>query len=498
MARSRTMGRRVGWGAVVLSVLFAGGIQVPGEESSTAPLVKTGDSEVVFRVKPSLLSAQDQAAGALPVTPDGFVEVRLPGKMYDSPRPLRVVSRAEALRTTPLDAADAFMSAYLFEDREWVVENFAAQEQPQKQALLQDEETFQSDLAAMRQTRGHVVRGEVRVDDHGLLIYQMALEQPEGWVIHCNMAVFVQEQDGWKHTAAPPADVRLKVAYAAIEKGLFGAPGHPLRACQDERAASLPTLDYNLDASWTLLPLYAPLNEWNARAYEKELKLLFRMRVLDPYDEDPFQYATAEAKAQVSRQGSVVTEGPTMVQYGQRAWWQTRFINTTMAKDVAVSMVNAYAQYGPYLIEASLSGPKQEVDAHWAGIQETLTGLKTAESGSSDTRTRFYIETRRWVDGAPAPVAVQAGERLTGYLLAQKHASERFTDPPRPGGLINAAQELLYTEREMKWGRPAFGGPAPRGFAYRVLDAKELPESVAGESPPFPVKVYEVTVEVAQ
>jgi hypothetical protein len=92
---------------------------------------------VTFRAKASALPGGAQVVQGR--APDEIVEIVLPGRVYDPPLKVGLVTtRYDADRRTPEDASASDFSAMRAGDSGWLRENYVAEEYPQIKALVDD------------------------------------------------------------------------------------------------------------------------------------------------------------------------------------------------------------------------------------------------------------------------------------------------------------------------------------------------------------------------
>jgi len=90
--------------------------------------------------------------------------LRLPGQVFVPPRPVRILPRDSADRTTPIGAVDADFSGFKTENDAWIVETFAAGERDEITRYLAD--------STIREGSRAMFRDIVREDLHVLVEFQ--------------------------------------------------------------------------------------------------------------------------------------------------------------------------------------------------------------------------------------------------------------------------------------------------------------------------------------
>ncbi len=171
--------------------------------------------EVVFRAQVKHLGVQ------LPHLDRGkkfedAVEVVLPGELFEPPRRLDAVARAQADLSTPEAAARSDFSAWKADDVAWILGNFAAAEQAALAAFLDDAKMRAASKAAFAKQDSVFLWGVVRYEAYALVLvtYGQGAERARGLT-----ATFVEEAGAWKRTNALSADETLDLVWSALRLG---------------------------------------------------------------------------------------------------------------------------------------------------------------------------------------------------------------------------------------------------------------------------------------
>ena len=168
--------------------------------------------EVVFRAQVKYLTVQ------LPHLDRGksfedAVEVVLSGVLFEPPRRLGAVTRAQADLSTPEAAARSDFSAWKADDVAWILGNFAAAEQATLAAFLDDAKMRAASKAAFAKQDSVCLWGVVRYEAYALVLvtYGQGAERARGLT-----ATFVEEAGAWKRTNALTADETLDLVWTAF------------------------------------------------------------------------------------------------------------------------------------------------------------------------------------------------------------------------------------------------------------------------------------------
>ncbi len=148
------------------------------------------------------------------------IEVVLPGALFDPPRQLGVVARAQADRSTPEGAVRSDFSAWKADDVEWIKANFAAGDRAALAEFLNDDAIRAGSKAGFAKLDSVFLWGVVRHQAYALALitYGQGEERSRGLV-----ATLIEEGDGWKRSNALSADETLDVVWAAFRAGEMAA-----------------------------------------------------------------------------------------------------------------------------------------------------------------------------------------------------------------------------------------------------------------------------------
>src|SRR3989344_3897829 len=121
---------------VIILLVVAGGVASWYFLNQQKPST-TADKEILFRVKVSNVGLQNSSL-VQGKQPTDFVEVKLLGQLYDSPKQFTPISKQTAIWNTPIDAAVADFSAFKADDSNWILEDFVPEEEKNVRSLLDD------------------------------------------------------------------------------------------------------------------------------------------------------------------------------------------------------------------------------------------------------------------------------------------------------------------------------------------------------------------------
>ena len=145
------------------------------------------------------------------------IELTLEGELFAQPVMASPIRRELADRSTPVDASISDFSAFKADDGEWILENFAVEERPNIESLLQDDEVRARNRAAFGQAETKWIYGRARyVTDrvYELLFINYTTDPARGLV-----EAYVQEDEEWRRTNTLGADEQFDVVFAAYRTG---------------------------------------------------------------------------------------------------------------------------------------------------------------------------------------------------------------------------------------------------------------------------------------
>ncbi len=154
-------GRAAALGLLGLAILG------PGAAAGLARPAVAG--EVVFRAQVKHLGVQLPHLDRGKKFEDAVVVV-LTGELFDRPRRLDAVERAQADLSTPEAAARSDFSAWKADDTEWILANFAAADQAALAAFLDDAEIRAASTTGFAKLDSVSVWGVVNHGDYALVL----------------------------------------------------------------------------------------------------------------------------------------------------------------------------------------------------------------------------------------------------------------------------------------------------------------------------------------
>ena len=127
---------------------------------------------------------------------------------------------------------------------------------------------------------------------------------------------------------------------------------------------------YNIDLSWQKMTSGSS----DVYTYGKGQYLRFIISQLNPNGDDALKWARDELNAIVSKSNGEALSEPKEVVLGKHAWIEIRSYQE--AKGMKFLFIQWYLQNGPNLVEATLAGPQDEVNANENEIQTVLANVE--------------------------------------------------------------------------------------------------------------------------
>ena len=231
----RSKGVMLGAGAFAVSTGFAIFLTVGCEDTQAAenrftewtPVSAEERATVAFRAKASALPGGAQVVQGK--APDEIVEIVLPGRVYDPPLKVGLVTtRYDADRRTPEDASASDFSAMRAGDSGWLRENYVAEEYPQIKALVDDPNIRRMNQGVFMRYGVKTIVARCVYKDVTLVFARYDDAKPGGMV-----EVYKKVRDDWKRTNALAKDETVAVLQRAfrngdvVQVGQSGTPGSP-------------------------------------------------------------------------------------------------------------------------------------------------------------------------------------------------------------------------------------------------------------------------------
>jgi len=148
---------------VIVAVIGVGGYFVL--KSTAKPL--NYSQQIVFRSQVSYLPNNPLAAGK---AQGDYVEVILPGILYDQPKEFTFVAKSEAKTNTPENAAIAFSSANKEDDKDWILETWTSEDQASISELLDDQEMRDTNRDFFNSLTSTSILGQVSYNDFAIVL----------------------------------------------------------------------------------------------------------------------------------------------------------------------------------------------------------------------------------------------------------------------------------------------------------------------------------------
>lgn len=217
----RSKGVMLGAGAFAVSMGFSifstvgceGPRAVASRPTHRMPVSAEDRSTVAFRAKASALPGGAQVVQGK--APDEIVEIVLPGRVYDPPLKVGLVTtRYDADRRTPEAASASDFSAMRAGDSGWLRENYVAEEYPQIMALVDDPNIRRMNQGVFMRYGVKTIVARCVYKDFALVFVRYDDAKPGGMV-----EVYKKVRDDWKRTNALAKDETVAVLQSAFRNG---------------------------------------------------------------------------------------------------------------------------------------------------------------------------------------------------------------------------------------------------------------------------------------
>lgn len=174
--------------------------------------------EVLFSVAVTDLPATTNNKLAQGHGLEDTLELRLRGEVFDPPHISEIVARGTVDRSTALAASDADFSAFKAGDDEWIVETFAAVDQPEIRSFLADSNVRRGSRTLFQRIERQLVYAVARYptgdSEYRLVFLNYYNERRRGKV-----QVYTFENGEWKRTNALSTDSTVTLALLAFRRG---------------------------------------------------------------------------------------------------------------------------------------------------------------------------------------------------------------------------------------------------------------------------------------
>ena len=170
---------------------------------------------LLFQTKKAYLWVKDSSL-AKDKNIDDFIEVSLPGELYEHPKKILTVSKKEVDRSTLDGIAVSLFSANKAGDLKWITSNFVDDEQNKIKTLFKNKTVLRDSQKDFQNIKTIYLTGQAEYKDYIILFvkenYQSGKKVTEA--IACK-----QIQDGWRITNALADDETYDVVFAALSNG---------------------------------------------------------------------------------------------------------------------------------------------------------------------------------------------------------------------------------------------------------------------------------------
>ncbi len=171
----------------------------------------SASGELVFRARVADLWIQSSTL-AEGRSQDEEVELRVAGELFEPPHEVTVGSREQADQSSPLAASGSAFSAFIADDADWIVSNFARQDREAIQSMLANQQlrTRNREVLARHEPYKIFARAAYVTDAAYELLF-IRYGDRSGFV-----ETYVTEDGRWKRTHALSSDEGFDLMWAAF------------------------------------------------------------------------------------------------------------------------------------------------------------------------------------------------------------------------------------------------------------------------------------------
>ena len=170
---------------------------------------------VAFRIKASVLPSE--ATVVQGKAPEEIVEIVLSGRMYDPPiKVLPVKTKRDASRKTPEQASASDFSAFREADPEWLRENFAEEDYPQIQRMVEDRNMRKLNQRTYMRYGEKTILSRCTYKDFALVFARYDDAAATGVI-----EIYQKVKGDWKRTNAMAKDETVGVLLTIFRQGAF-------------------------------------------------------------------------------------------------------------------------------------------------------------------------------------------------------------------------------------------------------------------------------------
>ncbi len=182
-------------------------------------LERTETGEIKFKVKKANLWLNENPADKKKL--DEFVEITLPGKLYNSQKKIKSVEKKDVDRSTIEGAITSVFSANKSGDLEWIVENFIDKDEETIRSIF-TENNLEKNKATAEKITTTYISGEVNYKDSVIVF----IEQDYSDRGKMKESLALKKTDkGWKVTNEFSSDKTFDIVFAAVSTGEVSLKG---------------------------------------------------------------------------------------------------------------------------------------------------------------------------------------------------------------------------------------------------------------------------------
>ena len=179
--------------------------------------VKNTSNEILFKAKVSNVLMNSLLLDQGKKLTD-FVEVKLPGQLYNPEKEFGVIGRELARYDTPINAVIADFSAFKSGDSDWIISNFISEEQNYPRSLLSDKNTYEKIKKHYELLNKVKIKGEIKYKDYNVVFIQYV---GDNFSDPIQVMIFKNVSGKWGKTNALTDDLNMSIVVSALWNGEF-------------------------------------------------------------------------------------------------------------------------------------------------------------------------------------------------------------------------------------------------------------------------------------
>ena len=187
-------------------------LEKPVEENKKTEIIESG--KIKFKVKRSNLWVKGKSSNEKKL--GEFVEITLPGKLYDPPREIFTIEKKDVDRSTVENTVASVFSANKAGDLDWISDNFTDKDKEKIKELFSNKNILEESKSDAQKIVSIYITGQADYKDAVLVFIEQ--DYISGKKIKESLACKKTEK-GWKVTNEFAEDKTFDIIFAALSTG---------------------------------------------------------------------------------------------------------------------------------------------------------------------------------------------------------------------------------------------------------------------------------------